>query len=107
MKKKHKIILMIAAVILCAVLLVAAIRVFPLMQAARTLHRVMNAECVDFEVDVTLNPDRLSREQGSCLQLSRGFWKRRNPPVCLGTFAAIEVEDRGMRKFPARVWRGT
>ncbi len=67
MKKKHKIILMIAAVILCAVLLVAAIRVFPLMQAARTLHRVMNAECVDFEVDVTLNPDRLSGEQRKLL----------------------------------------
>ncbi len=63
MKKKTKIILMIAAVILCVVLFVAVIRVFPLLQAARTLHRVWGAECVDYEMDITLNPDRLSGEQ--------------------------------------------
>lgn len=63
MKKKTKIILMIAAVILCAVFLYAAIRIFPLLQAARTLQRVMDAECVDFEIDVTLNRDRLSEDQ--------------------------------------------
>ncbi len=63
MKKKTKIILMIAAVILCVVLFVAVIRVFPLLQAARTLHRVLDAECVDYEMDITLNPDRLSGEQ--------------------------------------------
>ncbi len=68
MKKKTKIILMIAAVILCVVLFVAVIRVFPLLQAARTLHRVLDAECVDYEMDITLNPDRLSEEQRNLLK---------------------------------------
>ena len=68
MKKKTKVILMIAAAILCVVLLFAAIRVFPLLQAARTLHRVLDAECVDYEMDITLNPDRLSEEQRNLLK---------------------------------------
>lgn len=63
MKKKTKIILIIAAAILCTVLLAVAIRMAPLLQAARTMHRVWGAECVEYEIDVTLNPDRLSGEQ--------------------------------------------
>lgn len=60
--------LIIAAFILCAVILCAVIRLFPLLQAARTLGKITGAESVRYEVDIALNQESFSEEQEKFLQ---------------------------------------
>lgn len=67
--KRKSLVIGIAAVILSIVLLCASIFVFPLLRAARTLHRVTSAECVDYKLNITFNQDRLSEKQEQFLKI--------------------------------------
>lgn len=64
MKKKYLIAgIVIAVCILCAAIIYAAVRFAPLFQAARTLGQIAGAKSIEYEVDITLNPESLSKEQ--------------------------------------------
>lgn len=64
MKKKYLTAgIVIAVCILCTGIIYAAVRVLPLLQAARTLGQITGAGSIGYEVDITLNPDSFSKEQ--------------------------------------------
>ena len=66
MKKKP---LAIAAIsIACAAVLCAAAWAFPLLQAARSLKHLADAESIDYKINMTLNKEKLSQGQQQFLE---------------------------------------
>lgn len=69
MKKKYFAAgIIVAAFVLCAVILYAAIRLAPLLQTVRTLRQITGADSVSYEADITLNRKSFSKEQEQFLQ---------------------------------------
>lgn len=69
MKKKYFAAgIIVAAFILCAVILYAAIRFVPLLQTVQTLRQITSADSVSYETDITLNRKSFSKEQEQFLQ---------------------------------------
>lgn len=69
MKKKYLITgIFIGVLFLCAALVSAAVRFFPLLRAAQTVRRVLSAESIEYNIRVTLNQTQFSGKQEQFLQ---------------------------------------
>lgn len=66
MKKKYFII--IAAIIICAAILCAIAWMLPFVRAAQTLQKMTNAKSIEYEADITLNQEKLSKGQAQFLE---------------------------------------
>ena len=69
MKKKYLTTgIFIGVFFLCAAIVGAAVRFFPLLRAAQTVRRVLSAECMEYDIHVTLNQEQFSGKQEQFLQ---------------------------------------
>ncbi len=69
MKKKYLTTgIFIGIFFLCAAIVGAAVRFFPLLRAAQTVRRVLSAECMEYDIHVTLNQEQFSGKQEQFLR---------------------------------------
>lgn len=66
MRKKYLIVT--AAVIVCTAILWAAVWALPFLRSAQALRKVANAKSVEYEIDITLDQEKLSKEQAQFLE---------------------------------------
>ncbi len=69
MKRKYlKTGIFLGAFLLCAAIVCAAVRLFPLLRAAQTVRRVLDAESMEYEIHLTLNQEQFSEKQEQFLR---------------------------------------